>query len=43
MERGEPDTRKGVSLTNGLHIETFKYSHQPEEPVVFILLPTDKC
>ena len=25
------------------HIGTFKYSHQPEEPEVFILLPTDKC
>ena len=24
------------------HIGTFKYSHQPEEPEVFILLPTDK-
>ena len=22
---------------------TLKYSHQPEEPEVFILLPTDKC
>ena len=25
------------------HIGTFKYSHQPEEPEVFILLLTDKC
>ena len=25
------------------HILTLKYSHQPEEPEVFILLPTDKC
>ena len=25
------------------HIGTFKYSHQPEESEVFILLPTDKC
>ena len=25
------------------HIGTFKYSHQPVEPEVFILLPTDKC
>ena len=25
------------------HIRTLKYSHQPEEPEVFILLPTDKC
>ena len=24
------------------HIGTFKYSHQPEEREVFILLPTDK-
>ena len=24
-------------------IRTLKYSHQPEEPEVFILLPTDKC
>ena len=24
------------------HIGTFKYSHQAEEPEVFILLPTDK-
>ena len=24
------------------HIGTFKYSHHPEEPEVFILLPTDK-
>ena len=24
-------------------IGTFKYSHQPEELEVFILLPTDKC
>ena len=24
------------------HIGTFKYSHQPEEPEVFILVPTDK-
>ena len=24
------------------HIRTFKYSHQPEGPEVFILLPTDK-
>ena len=26
-----------------LHIRTLKYSHQPEEPEVFIILPTDKC
>ena len=25
------------------HMGTFKYSHQTEEPEVFILLPTDKC
>ena len=25
------------------HMRTLKYSHQPEEPEVFILLPTDKC
>ena len=25
------------------HIGTLKYSHQPEEPEVFVLLPTDKC
>ena len=25
------------------HIAKFKYSHQPVEPEVFILLPTDKC
>ena len=25
------------------HIWTLKYSHQPEESEVFILLPTDKC
>ena len=25
------------------HIRTLKYSHQPEEPEVFIILPTDKC
>ena len=25
------------------HIGIFKYSHQPEETEVFILLPTDKC
>ena len=25
------------------HTGTFKYSHQPEETEVFILLPTDKC
>ena len=25
------------------HIWTLKYLHQPEEPEVFILLPTDKC
>ena len=25
------------------HIRTLKYSHQPEEPEVFILLITDKC
>ena len=25
------------------HIRTLKYSHQPEETEVFILLPTDKC
>ena len=25
------------------HMGTLKYSHQPEEPEVFILLPTDKC
>ena len=25
------------------HIRTLKYSHQPEEPKVFILLRTDKC
>ena len=25
------------------HKGTLKYSHQPEEPEVFILLPTDKC
>ena len=25
------------------HMGTFHYSHQPEEPKVFILLPTDKC
>ena len=24
-------------------IGTFKYSHQPVQPEVFILLPTDKC
>ena len=24
------------------HMGTFNYSHQPEEPEVFILLPTDK-
>ena len=24
------------------HMGTLKYSHQPEEPEVFILLPTDK-
>ena len=26
-----------------LHTATLKYSHQPEEPEIFILLPTDKC
>ena len=25
------------------HIRTLNYSHQPEEPEVFILLPPDKC
>ena len=25
------------------HMGTSKYSHHPEEPEVFILLPTDKC
>ena len=25
------------------HIRTLKHSHQPEEPEVFIILPTDKC
>ena len=25
------------------HIRTLNYSHQPEEPEVFIILPTDKC
>ena len=25
------------------HMGTLKYSHQPDEPEVFILLPTDKC
>ena len=25
------------------HIRTLKYSQQPEEPDVFVLLPTDKC
>ena len=25
------------------HMGTLKYSHQPEEPEVFVLLPTDKC
>ena len=25
------------------HMGTSKYTHQPEEPEVFILLPTDKC
>ena len=25
------------------HIRTLKHAHQPEEPEVFILLPTDKC
>ena len=25
------------------HMGTFKYLQQPEEPEVFILLPTDKC
>ena len=25
------------------HIRALKYSHQPEEPEVFALLPTDKC
>ena len=25
------------------HIRALKYSHQPEEPEAFILLPTDKC
>ena len=25
------------------HIRTLKYWQQPEEPEVFILLPTDKC
>ena len=25
------------------HMGTLKYLHQPEEPEVFILLPTDKC
>ena len=25
------------------HIRTLKYSHQPEEPEVFVLLPTGKC
>ena len=25
------------------HILTLKHSHQPEEPEVFIILPTDKC
>ena len=25
------------------HIRTLKYSHQPEEPEVINLLPTDKC
>ena len=25
------------------HMGTLKYSHQPEDPEVFILLPTDKC
>ena len=25
------------------HIRTLKYSHQPEEPDVFIILPADKC
>ena len=24
------------------HMETLKYTHQPEGPEVFILLPTDK-
>ena len=26
----------------GWHMGTLKYSHHPEEPEVFILLPTDK-
>ena len=25
------------------HMVTLKYLHQPEEPEVFVLLPTDKC
>ena len=25
------------------HMGTLKYSHHPDEPEVFILLPTDKC
>ena len=25
------------------HIRTLKYWHQPGEPEVFVLLPTDKC
>ena len=25
------------------HMGTLKYSHQPEEPEVFILLPPDRC
>ena len=25
------------------YIRILKYSHQPEEPEVFVLLPTDKC
>ena len=25
------------------HMGTLKYLHQPEEPKVFVLLPTDKC
>ena len=38
------DRRGDVCLNPTVwHIGTFKYSHQPEEPEVFILLPTDKC
>ena len=43
--RASAASEGGVNVCHkptGWHMGTLKYSHQPEEPEVFILLPTDK-